>query len=310
MQQSSAARRPDEALAIPDTRQKDWVSIVFLAATPLIGIAGTAIYTAVMGFELWMLGMFTVLYVLVGLSICAGYHRFFSHKTYECARPVQLFYLIFGAFAAQNNVLAWSSGHRRHHSHVDDDWDPYNIKRGFWWAHILWVVERKPVDYSNVPDLVRNRLVRWQQRWYLWLVWAGGLFLPAAIGALYGDVVAGILWGGFLRIVVIHHTTFFVNSLSHSFGKPRYDPAISARDNWFVALLTMGEGYHSFHHKFPTDYRNGIRWYHWDPAKWFIWGLQRVGLARRLRRTDGQRIERALVTAASGVTGAQSDPQV
>jgi stearoyl-CoA desaturase (delta-9 desaturase) len=309
-----ATPRSTPATALPAASEKDWVSIVFLAGTPLIGIAGTAIYTALMGFELWMLGLFAVLYFLVGLSICAGYHRFFSHKTYECARPVQLFYLIFGAFAAQNNVLAWASGHRRHHRHVDDDWDPYNIKRGFWWAHILWVVDRKANDFSNVPDLVKNKLVIWQQRWYLWLVWAGGLFLPAGIGALCGDVVAGILWGGFLRIVVVHHTTFFVNSLSHSFGKPSYDPAVSARDNWFVALLTMGEGYHSFHHKFPADYRNGIRWYHWDPAKWFIWGLQRVGLAQRLRRTERRRIERARIAASSAAAdrplGAQVEPQV
>jgi stearoyl-CoA desaturase (delta-9 desaturase) len=298
MPRSNTARRAT-ALAMPASLGKDWAAAAFLALTPVIGIAGTAVYTALQGFELWMLGLFATLYLLVGLSICAGYHRFFSHKTYECARIVQLFYLVFGAFAAQNSILAWASGHRRHHSHVDDDWDPYNIKRGFWWAHILWVVDRMPSDYSNVPDLIKNRLVRWQDRWYLWLVWAGGLALPAAIGALFGDVIAGILWGGFLRIVVIHHTTFMVNSLSHSIGKPRYDPAVSARDNWLVALLTLGEGYHSFHHRFPTDYRNGIHWYHWDPSKWFIWGLGRVGLAGKLRRTQRQHIESARRTASA-----------
>ncbi|HEX2163895.1 MAG TPA: fatty acid desaturase, partial [Thermoanaerobaculia bacterium] len=265
---------------------------MFLTASPLIGVVGTVAYTAWVGFEWWMLALCLTLYFLVGLSVCAGYHRFFSHKSYECARPVQLFYLVFGALAVQSTVLNWSSGHRTHHKHVDHDWDPYNIQRGFWWAHIFWIFYKNDYDLRNVPDLARNPLCRWQQRWYPALLLLGGLGLPAAVGWYFGDVIAGILWGGFLRIVVTHHTTFFVNSLAHSFGERRYDPEVSACDNWLVALLTLGEGYHSFHHRFPADYRNGVRWYHWDPAKWWIWGLEKVGLAERLKRTPEPRIER------------------
>lgn len=271
---------------------KDWLAIVFLCACPVLGIAGTAAWTAWVGFEWWMLGLCVGLYLLVGLSVCAGYHRYFAHKSYECARPVQLFYLVFGALAVQSTVFNWASGHRTHHKHVDDDWDPYNIRRGFWWAHIVWIFHKNDYDLRNVPDLVRNPLCRWQQRWYPALLVGGGLALPAAVGWIFGDVIAGILWGGFLRIVVTHHTTFFVNSLAHSFGKRRYDPEVSACDNWLVALLTLGEGYHSFHHRFPADYRNGVRWYHWDPAKWLIWGLEKAGLAARLKRTPEPRIER------------------
>jgi len=214
-----------EPEAHPATRQKDWVNIGFLFLTPVIGLGGTAWYTARTGFAPWMLGLFLVMYTLVGLSICAGYHRYFSHKSYQAARPVQFFLAAFGAMAAQNSILCWSSGHRRHHRYVDRAWDPYNIRRGFWWAHIIWVFYREPDRFDNVADLQSNPIVRWQHRWTRTLLFAGGFGLPLAVGALFGDPLAGLLWGGFLRLVVIHHTTFFVNSLAHSVGRPEFATA-------------------------------------------------------------------------------------
>ena len=244
-----------------------------------------------------MIGM----YALVGISICAGYHRFFSHKSYEASAPVQVFYAIFGALAAQNSILWWSSSHRVHHKYVDNDWDPYNIKRGFWWAHILWIFyrnEERDESFSNSPDLLKNPIVMWQHRWHKVILIAFGFGVPTLIGAMFGNALAGLLWGGFLRIVVIHHTTFFVNSLAHQLGEPKYNAEVSARDNWLVAMLTLGEGYHSFHHRFPADFRNGIRWYQWDPAKWFIKSLKYVGLASDLRTTPEPQIEQARMQAA------------
>ncbi len=272
----------------------------FLMLTPVIGIAGTAVYTWLHGFALWMPLLALGMYLAVGISICAGYHRFFSHKSYEAARPVQIFYAIFGAMAAQNSILWWSSSHRTHHQYVDRDWDPYSIKRGFWWAHILWIFHDHdaPDIEGNARDLAANPIVQWQARWYKVLLIVGGFGLPALIGALCGDVWAGLLWGGFLRLVVIHHTTFFVNSLAHYLGDASFNAEVSARDNWAVALLTLGEGYHSFHHRFPADFRNGIRWFQWDPAKWFIATLRMLGLAHDLRSTPAPQIEQARMQAA------------
>ncbi|HEX9983199.1 MAG TPA: fatty acid desaturase [Thermoanaerobaculia bacterium] len=271
----------------------------FLILTPIVGIAGTALYTYLNGFQLWMALLALGMYAAVGMSICAGYHRFFSHKSYEASRPVQIFYAIFGAMAAQNSILWWSSSHRIHHQYVDRDWDPYNIKRGFWWAHILWVFYKHdaPDVEANAQDLLKNPVVQWQNRWYKIILIVGGFGLPTLIGAMFGDPIAGLLWGGFLRLAVIHHTTFFVNSLAHYVGKPTYNADVSARDNWGVALLTLGEGYHSFHHRFPADFRNGIRWYHWDPAKWFIATLRGVGLASDLRAVTPPQIEQARMQA-------------
>ncbi len=282
-------------------QKKDWVNIIFLTLTPVIGVVGTAAYTWYAGFHLWMPLLMVALYLCVGMSICAGYHRFFSHKSYEASRPVQIFFAFFGAMAAQNSILWWSSSHRVHHKYADKDWDPYNIQRGFWWAHILWIFhrnEKRDDTFANSPDLLANPVVMWQHRWHKVILILGGFGLPTLIGAAFGDPIAGLLWGGFTRIVVIHHTTFFVNSLAHYLGKPEFNSEASARDNWLVALVTLGEGYHSFHHRFPADFRNGIRWYQWDPAKWFIGALRGLGLAKGLLTTPLPQIEQARMRAA------------
>jgi stearoyl-CoA desaturase (delta-9 desaturase) len=281
--------------------KKDWVNILFLTLTPVIGIVGTIAYTWYAGFALWMPLLTLGMYLAVGISICAGYHRFFSHKSYEAAKPVQYFYAFFGAMAAQNSILWWSSSHRVHHKYVDKDWDPYNIQRGFWWAHILWIFyrnDKRDDTFANSPDLLANPIVMWQHRWNKVILILGGFGLPTLIGAAFGNPLAGLLWGGFLRLVIIHHTTFFVNSLAHQLGKPLFNAEVSAKDNWLVALLTLGEGYHSFHHRFPADFRNGIRWYQWDPAKWWIGALRWMGMARNLLSTPLPQIEQARMRAA------------
>ena len=281
--------------------RKDWVNIGFLTLTPVIGIVGTAVYTWHSGLHLWMPLLLLGMYLAVGMSICAGYHRFFSHKTYEASPVLQALFAFFGAMAAENSILWWSSAHRVHHKYQDKDWDPYNIKRGFWWAHIVWIFHKpvaQPNQFDNSPDLLENKIVMWQHRWKNALLIIAGFGIPTAIGAMFGDPIAGLLWGGFLRIVVVHHTTFFVNSLAHTLGVPTYNAEASARDNWFVALLTLGEGYHSFHHRFPSDFRNGIAWYHWDPAKWFIRSMRWMGLASELRSVTPPQIEQARLSAA------------
>ncbi|MGH9456194.1 MAG: acyl-CoA desaturase [Thermoanaerobaculia bacterium] len=279
---------------------KDWVNILFLTLTPVVGVVGTAVWTWYAGFSWWMPALLLVMYSLVGLSITAGYHRYFSHRAYGAHPLVELFYAFFGAMAAQNSILWWSSSHRVHHSYADKDWDPYNIQRGFWWAHILWIFHRNPAagNFGNATDLVENRIVQWQHRWHKVILIVGGFGIPTLIGAAFGNAIAGLLWGGFARIVLIHHTTFFVNSLAHTWGKKAYSFEQSARDNWVVALLTLGEGYHSFHHRFPADFRNGIHWFQWDPSKWFIRGLQSIGLAKGLRSTPAPLIEKARMDAA------------
>lgn len=276
-------------------REKDWVNILFLSLTPVIGVFGTAVYAVSFGVAWWEPVLFLVLFGLVSFSVTAGYHRCFAHKAYVCHPAVQAFYLFFGAMALQNSALKWASDHRDHHRYVDKDWDPYNIRRGGLWAHILWLFFKEPAErsYENVPDLKANRLVRWQFRWNNWIGILAGLGLPTLIGALLGHPLGGLLWGGFLRIALIHHTTFMVNSVAHLYGSRPYTEDNSARDNGLLAFVTNGEGYHNFHHKFPSDFRNGMRWYQWDPTKWLIALLNVAGLAHSLIKTPKALIEKS-----------------
>jgi stearoyl-CoA desaturase (delta-9 desaturase) len=308
-QRGTEPKTMEQKKAEPKTmeqREKDWINIAFLSLTPVIGVVGTAAYALRFGVRWWEPVLFFLLYALVGLSVTAGYHRLYAHKGYEAHPLVHAFFLFFGAMALQNSVLKWASDHRTHHKYVDRDWDPYSIKRGPLWAHILWLFYKRPPHetFDNAPDLKKNRLVMLQFRWSNGIGLVAGLGLPTLIGWAFGRPLGGLLWGGFLRIAIIHHTTFFVNSISHIYGSRPYTDENSARDNWLLAFVTNGEGYHNFHHRFPSDFRNGIRWYHWDPTKWLIRSLAAVGLARTLRRTPSATVERArLETAIRHVEG-------
>ncbi len=229
-----------------------------------------------------------------GISITGGYHRLFSHRSYRCRPPVSLFYLLFGAAAVQNSALTWASDHRRHHADTDGDTDPYDARRGLWWSHIGWVFRDDPArDYTNVRDLAADRLIAWQHRWYFPVAIGMAVGAPALVALAWGDPAGGALWAGAIRLVAQYRSTFAINSVAHRFGRQPYTADTSARDNVLVAFLTMGEGYHNFHHRFPSDYRNGVRWFNYDPTKWLVSGLATVGLTSELKRVSRDAVARA-----------------
>jgi stearoyl-CoA desaturase (delta-9 desaturase) len=228
-------------------------------------------------------------------SISAGYHRLFSHRTYE-AHPVLRFLLLaIGAGAYQNSVLAWAADHRRHHARTDSDLDPYSAKRGFWYSHMGWVLRKADPGIKPTPvrDLERDPLVMWQHRYYAYIATVVGVGLPVLLGALLGDAWGGFIVGGAVRLLVCFHCTFAINSVAHLVGAQPYSDKSSARDSFLTALISMGEGYHNFHHTFPSDYRNGVRAHHFDPTKWTLRALAMVGLAKNLRRTSRATVVRA-----------------
>src|SRR6185295_6812713 len=185
----------------------------------------------------------------------------------------------------------WVNEHRAHHAKVDRDQDPYNIRRGFLWAHIGWVVHRGGAgELRRVRDLQRDPLAMWQHRQYVPLALAVGGLLPLALASLLGDAVGGLLIAGVLRLVCQYHATFATNSLAHTFGFRPYDRSTSARDLFITALFTFGEGYHTFHHRFQNDYRNGVRGWHFDPTKWLIFSLSLVGATLNLQRVAAEKI--------------------
>jgi stearoyl-CoA desaturase (delta-9 desaturase) len=284
-------------------RKKDWLNIVFLIGTPLVGVFGTAWWTLAHGFHWWQPALTLALCVIVGTGIGAGYHRLFSHRSYEAHPFVESVLLTLGAMALQNSALTWVRDHRDHHRFTDTDRDPYSVTKGFWWAHMTWIFYKHPVDrgYDNVPDLLKNPRVMFQHRWSHKLGFVLSLAVPTAIGALLGDAIAGMLWGGFLRIAMVHHSTFFVNSAAHIWGKPAYDANATAKDSQVVALFTNGEGWHSFHHRFPSDFRNGLHWWQYDPNKWLIQTFHKLGVARSLNRTPTHIIDAARAKASAAL---------
>jgi stearoyl-CoA desaturase (delta-9 desaturase) len=275
--------RPDTTAAPAPASGLCWTTIAGLSLIHLAGIAG--LVWIVLNPSLPTLVLTAVLYVACGLGITAGYHRLFAHRTYNPVAPVRWALLAFGAATFQNSALSWSADHRAHHADTDGAGDPHAVTRGAWFAHLGWLFRRREAsaDATRLTDLSAVTSIRLQHRFYVLIAVGVGLVLPTVIAAQWGDPWGGLLVGGFLRTAVMLQATFCVNSLAHLIGKRRYDARSSARDSVVTALITFGEGYHSFHHRFPFDYRNGPRWWQYDPGKWLIWTLGRLHLADRLR---------------------------
>jgi len=279
----------------------NWITSSFLIGTALIAVFGLPVYLYHFGIDWFQFGMFMFYIIATMMSITLGYHRLFSHISFKAKLPVRLFTLIFGACAFENSCIDWASDHRRHHKHVDHEGDPYDISKGFMWAHIGWLMFKlnpePPLD--NVNDLRKDKLVMWQQKYVHWIGFFVGLVIPTILGYYWNlsqgkdpwvGALGGFLIPGVARIVVAQHCTFFINSLCHTIGRQPYSSKHSARDSAVMAFLTFGEGYHNYHHEFQHDYRNGVKPWQWDPTKWTIWLLSKVGLAESLRRVPDSKI--------------------
>jgi stearoyl-CoA desaturase (Delta-9 desaturase) len=279
----------------PLYKRLDWVNTLFLIITPLVAITWTPWHLHAYGLEWKVLVFFFVYSIITSLSITGGYHRLISHRAYQVRPWVKVMYLLFGAAAFQGSALKWCSAHREHHRYVDSENDPYSIQKGFLYAHIGWVFFRD--DPQNpllfAPDLLKDRWMVWQHKYYFLISFATGFGLPTLVGWAMGSPLGGLLWAGILRTVFTQHCTFFINSACHYWGHQPYTRKNSARDNGILAFFTYGEGYHNYHHKFQADYRNGIRWYQWDPTKWLIKMMAWMGIASNLKRVSPEEILKA-----------------
>lgn len=295
-------------------RRIEWVTATFLIGTLIASLTLVPWFIwkqadAPIGWGfIW--GLFAFYYAATGFGITLGYHRLFSHVTFKASWPVRLATLVFGAAAFEHSALEWSSDHRIHHRFVDQNDDPYDISKGFFHAHIGWLLASTSGKQraQNVPDLEADPLVMWQHRYIHWIGTFVGFVIPTILGALYGlwvthtpgmTALACFLIAGILRVVAVQHGTFCINSLCHMFGRQPYSTRHSARDSALVALVTFGEGYHNFHHEFPNDYRNGVRLYQFDPTKWIIWTLAKIGFVTDIRRTPPERITAAAMKGSA-----------
>lgn len=277
-------------------KDANWVSIIYLLSIPTLSLVFLpwAIKNSV--FTLPIIIYAIIHYSIDCLSITVGYHRLISHKAYEAHPVVKAIMLFTGAGAVQNSALVWSVDHRVHHREVDTDNDPYSINKGFWYAHFLWMFEKpKPIIVEKLPpDLRKDKLVMFQHNYYLPIAIVSGFIIPMFAGYfLVGSMLTGLYVGAVLRLLFSGHCTFAINSFAHMIGTRPYSTYCTARDNWFLSILTFGEGYHNYHHRFQADYRNGLVWYAWDPSKWIIYGLSKLGLTNNLIRMSEAKVRLA-----------------
>ncbi|MEO5954689.1 MAG: fatty acid desaturase [Nitrospiraceae bacterium] len=272
-------------IAISRRYNKVWTIMLFCAIA-IGAMIGVPLYGHIYHYSWLDWSLFGLLYVASGLGITVGYHRLMAHRSFDCPNWVKGALLITGAWALQNSAIKWASDHLRHHAHCDEVKDPYNAQLGFWHSHCGWLFT--PDQYANPKYATRvanDPIAIWQHQHYPLLVLTGlaGTFL---IGFLHNGIMGGVgcfLLAGVGRTFAVLNSTFCINSVCHLWGRQPHGTSDSSRDSWLVSLVTFGEGYHNYHHMYPTDYRNGHRWYHFDPSKWFILGLHSLGLATSLR---------------------------
>jgi fatty-acid desaturase len=225
-----------------------------------------------------------LLWVSGSLGIGMGYHRLLTHRSYKTPKVIEYFLTICGTLALEGSPILWVATHRIHHAFADRDGDPHSPRHGFWWSHIGWILRGTAQQHDEkilkkyVPDLMKDKFHVWLNRWY---------FLPLVIVGLILFAVGGwsmLLWGIFLRVTVIQHFTWLVNSATHKWGSRRFNVKDDSTNNWLIALLTFGEGWHNNHHAHPTSARHGMAWYEIDMTWWGIRLLSLLGLAKSVKQ--------------------------
>ena len=234
---------------------------------------------------------------ITGIGITVGYHRLFTHRSFQCSRPLQAILAISAAMAAQGGVTSWAAIHRFHHENSDKEGDLHspnlhgsglrNRLRGLLHSHFVWMSRHSYPNVARyVPDLLRDRMLSAINRqYYSWI--AVGLLIPTGLGFLYHHswqgALAGFVWGGVLRIFVVEHIIWAVNSLGHSIGTRPFETRENSRNLGLLAIVTLGECWHNNHHRFTTSPSFGLRWYKLDPGYWFIKLMQLCGAAWDLK---------------------------
>ena len=266
----------------------------FLAVVlPLLGVGSIAVFLWGWGFSWTDLGLLLGMYVLTALGITVGFHRLFVHRSFQTYPIIQFALGVLGSMAVEGALFHWVGLHRRHHQHSDRPGDPHSphlhgegirgLLRGLWHAHLGWIFDPDPPDLDRyLKDLQQSRMLRTVST--LLPVWlALGLLLPGVLGGVitgtWGGVWTGLIWGGLVRVFLVHHVTWSVNSVCHLWGFQPYQSADESRNNYLFGVLAMGEGFHNTHHAFPTSARHGLRWWQPDVSYYVIRVLSWLGLA-------------------------------
>jgi len=281
-------------IELEQTRQNiNWKNLSIVITFHLLAIPALLMFSwenvAAMLIGNWIVG---------SLGIGLGYHRLLTHRSFKAPKWLEYTLTIFGAMAIQDDAPKWVVTHRIHHKFTETEKDPHSTRLGFWWAQIGWILLGTANDHDEatlkkyVPDLMKDKFHVLLAKYY---------YVPLIISAFVLYAIGGwsmVLWGVFLRVVVGWHTTWFVNSLAHIFGKRPFETKDDSTNNWFVALLTFGEGWHNNHHAFPTSARHGLKWYQFDMNWLTIRLFKRLGWAKQIRVFDVEKLPLELKKAA------------
>jgi stearoyl-CoA desaturase (delta-9 desaturase) len=299
----TGGRRDEGAAAEYSTLDRIANIVVTVAPIPLLAWAA---WRAWGGSLHWQdLVVLAMTYTLTGLGITVGFHRLFTHRSFKTAAPLRVLLAVLGSAAVEGPVIEWVSNHRQHHHFSDQPGDPHSphVGHGAGWrgalrglahAHVGWILRGGAIADREryAPDLLADPITSFVDRTFLAWVLAG-LALPFALGfALTGSLaggLTGLLWGGAVRIFLLHHSTFSINSLCHFFGRRRFETDDESRNLSWLALPTFGEAWHNNHHAFPTSARHGLTRWQPDPSAWAIRGLELTGLAWDVVRVSPER---------------------
>lgn len=275
--------------------------VEWLRSSPFLLVHVVAVVGVLwLGFSWSGLGLAVALYYVRMFGVTAGYHRYFSHRSFETSRAFAFLLGFLAETTAQKGVLWWASHHRRHHKYADTPEDVHSPKqRGLYWAHVGWILARrwKEVEWERVRDLSRHPELRWLERWHL--------VPPVALaaGLLWAGGTHALIWGFFVSTVLTWHGTFTINSLMHVVGRTRYATGDQSKNSLILALLTMGEGWHNNHHHYQRAARQGFFWWEIDLTYYALALLALVGLVRNVHRPPPALRARTIAAAGKAAAG-------
>jgi len=298
-QERSAAQAGADSLAgaiqpvAHETRDRIITGLVTVVPFVLLGLAAWQLWNKALNWH--DVTVFAIVYAGTGLGITVGFHRLFTHRSFKTSAPLRAIFAALGSAAVEGPVISWVADHRKHHVFSDEEGDPHSphvghgtgwrgTLRGLFHAHLGWLFihTQRGSKTRFAPDLLKDPVIKFVDATFvLWVV--VGLAIPFGLGwALGGTVIAGLtglLWGGAVRMFVLHHATYSINSLCHMFGRQPFNTKDESRNLGWIALLTFGEGWHNNHHAFPTSAIHGLRRWQFDPSAILIWALEKLGLA-------------------------------
>lgn len=276
-------RDPINIGEVEDDERPDWIGSV-----AFIGVHVACLLVFYVGFSWAAVGMMAFTYVARMFGITGVFHRYFSHRTYKTSRVFQFILGWLGTSSAQQGPLWWAAHHRHHHRFSDKEEDIHSpIQKGFWWSHVGWVICKKyeKTDIKAIPDFAKYPELRFLNNYHIippivlaLTVYGVGALLEKYAPGLHTNGLQMLVWGFFVSTTLLYHWTFSINSVAHVFGRRRFETSDHSRNNWWLAIMTLGEGWHNNHHKCPYSERQGMYWWEIDVSHYILVGLSKLGL--------------------------------